>query len=344
MHAGELWESLASVTPNHEQVATERLVSSVERGESLEEERDPGRRRVLEDGRVEDEHWERRFLHRSRDEPAIIRRSEVTTVPEEVHTGETGESPLTVGPATAWEGAATYKSQRGVTTAMLEEALRYPTSGDDALERLLIGGVLMIFSVFVIPVFLVYGYLVRTLAAVAAGDEEPPSFEDWEELLVDGLKAFAIALVYGIVPVLLVLAVFVPVTAGLAVGGDGSRGVFAGAGILAALFLIAIALVVAYVVMAALATFAVEGRVGAAFDFRAVGEFATSGPYLVAIVLAIVIQIALGVAITAAVILTFGLALLVLIPLGAFINFWVYLVGVHLFGAAYREAMGEEAA
>lgn len=227
---------------------------------------------------------------------------------------------------------------------MLEEALRYPTAGDDALERLLIGGVLMIFSVFVIPVFLVYGYLVRAIAAVAAGEEEPPSFEGWEELLVDGIKAFAIAFVYGLVPFVLALAVFVPVTAGIAAGGDESRGVFAGAGVLGFLLLIVVAVLVAYVVMAALTNFAVEGRFGAAFDFGTVGEFATSGPYLVAIVLAIVVQIALGVAITAAVVLTFGLALLVLVPLGAFINFWVYLVAVHLFGAAYREAMGEPTA
>lgn len=226
---------------------------------------------------------------------------------------------------------------------MLEAALRYPTTGDDALERLLIGGVLMIFSVFVLPVFVVYGYLVRSVAAVADGDEEPPTFEGWEELLVDGIKAVAIALAYGIVPIVLALAVFVPVTAGVAVGGDGSSGLLAGAGILAFLLLMAVAILVAYVVMAALTNFAIEGRFGAAFDFGTIGQFATSGPYLVAIVLSIVIQIALGAVITVVTVLTFGLALLVLVPLGAFINFWLYLVGAHLFGSAYREAMGDAA-
>ena len=221
---------------------------------------------------------------------------------------------------------------------MLEAALRYPTSGEEWLERLMIGGVLSLLSVFVLPAFVVYGYLVRSLAAVAAGEESPPAFEDWEGLLVDGLKAFAVAFVYGLVPLVLAFAVFLPVSVGTAAVGEGTSGVLAGLGVLAFLLFVAVALVVAWVMMAALSTFAVEGRLGAAFELRSVGRFATSGPYVLAVVLAVVVQIALGVAVVAATVLTFGLALLLLIPLGAFLNFWTYLVTVYLFGAAYREA------
>lgn len=222
---------------------------------------------------------------------------------------------------------------------MLEAALRYPTSGEAGLERLFVGGVLVLLSVFVLPAFLVYGYLVRSLAAVAAGEEFPPAFDEWEQLFVDGVKAFVVALVYGIVPVVLAVSVFVPFSVVTSVDGNEPSGVLAGIGVLAFLLLVALAIAVAYVIMAALSNFAVEGRIGAAFDLRAVGRFATSGPYVLAIVLAIVVQVILGAAMTAAVVFTFGLALFVLIPLGAFINFWVYLVTVYLFGAAYREAM-----
>lgn len=227
---------------------------------------------------------------------------------------------------------------------MLEAALRYPTTGEKALERLLIGGVLVVLSVFVLPAFLVYGYLVRNLAAVAAGEEEPPAFDEWEELFVDGLKAFVVAFVYGVVPVVLAVAFFVPasVTVGT-VGGNGPSGVLAGLGVLAFLVFVVVAIVVAWVIMAALSNFAVEGRLGAAFELRTIGRLATSGPYVVAVVLAIVIQIALGVAFVAAIVFTLGLALFVLVPLGAFINFWVYLVTVYLFGTAYREATVEAA-
>jgi hypothetical protein len=224
---------------------------------------------------------------------------------------------------------------------MFEAALRYPTNGEKALERLLIGGVLVILSVFVLPIFVVYGYLVRSIAAVAAGEEEPPAWNDWAELFVDGLKAFVVGVAYAIVPFLLALLFFVPVSVGTAVGGDGNAGVLAGVSVLAFLVTVAIGMAVAYVVMAALTNFAVEGRFGAAFDLGAIGQFATSGPYLVAIVLGIGIQIALALLITIVTVLTFGLALLLLIPLGAFINFWLYLVGAHLFGAAHRAAMGD---
>ena len=223
---------------------------------------------------------------------------------------------------------------------MLEDALRYPTTGEKALERLLIGGVLIMLSVFVLPIFLVYGYLVRSLAAVAAGHEEPPAFDEWEELFVDGLKAFVVAFVYAIVPVVLVVAFFVPVSVSTAVGGNGPSGFLAGIGALAFLAAVFVGIAVAYVVMAALSNFAVEGRVGAAFDFGTVGRLATSEPYVIAIVLAIVVQVIVSAAIFAAVIFTLGLALLVLVPLGAFINFWTYLVTVYLFGVAYRRAMG----
>lgn len=222
---------------------------------------------------------------------------------------------------------------------MLEAALRYPTTGERALERLLVGGVLVLLSVFVLPAFLVYGYLVRSLAAVAGGDDEPPAFDDWAGLLVDGLKAAVVAVAYGIVPFAAAVAFFVPVSVGTAAGGNGSPGVLAGVGVLAVLLLVVVALVVAYVVMAALSTFAVEGRLAAAFDLRRVARFAASGPYLAAVLLAIAVQVLLGVATLAAVVFTFGLALLVLVPLGAFLQFWLYLVTVHLFGAAYREAM-----
>ena len=224
---------------------------------------------------------------------------------------------------------------------MLEEAFRYPTTGEDALERLLIGGVLSILSVLVLPAFLVYGYLVRCVAAVAAGEEVPPAFDDWEGLFVDGLKAFVIGVAYALVPFVLSLLVFVPFGVGAGTSGNGASGVLAGIGVLAFLVLAAVTLVVVYVFMAAITTFAVEGRLGAAFDVGAVGRLATSEPYVVAIVLAIVVQVVVGLVVTAAIVFTLGLALRLLFPLGAFVQFWTYLVTVYLFGAAYRDAIGE---
>ena len=227
---------------------------------------------------------------------------------------------------------------------MFEAAIRYPTTGDRAVERLLIGGVLVFLSFLIVPIVLVYGYLVRSLAAVADGEAEPPAFDDWAGLLVDGLKAILVAAAYAVVPFALVVSFLVPVSVVTSASAGDDPGVMAGLGAVAFLVIVVVTLAVAYVVMAALSRFAVEGRLRAAFELRAVGRLALSEPYVIAIVLAIAVQVLLGIVVAAAVLFTLGLALLPLVPLGAFIQFWLYLVVVHLFGSAYREAVVDGAA
>ncbi|PYZ03042.1 hypothetical protein C8039_12585 [Halogeometricum sp. wsp3] len=46
---------------------------------------------------------------------------------------------------------------------MLEEGISYPLDGDNALGRIVIGSLLIFGFIFVVPVFLLYGYLVRVL-------------------------------------------------------------------------------------------------------------------------------------------------------------------------------------
>jgi len=52
----------------------------------------------------------------------------------------------------------------------------------------------------------VYGHYVRELRSVIAGGDEPPEFEDWGDLLADGVKLFVVTLVY-VVPAVLVFLV-----------------------------------------------------------------------------------------------------------------------------------------
>jgi hypothetical protein len=92
---------------------------------------------------------------------------------------------------------------------MFEDALRYPYDEGDGLRSLVIGGLLTLLSVLVLPAILVSGYTLRVLREVDAGDEHLPAFDDWGAMLVDGLKAIAVALVYVLIPaVLLTVAVF----------------------------------------------------------------------------------------------------------------------------------------
>ncbi|MEF8856268.1 MAG: DUF4013 domain-containing protein, partial [Haloplanus sp.] len=84
----------------------------------------------------------------------------------------------------------------------------YPMNSDDWVKTVLIGGVLTLLSVFIVPAFLVYGYVLRVLRAGMAGEEEPPVFDDWGTLLREGVLAFVVVLVYQLIP-LLVMAVTV---------------------------------------------------------------------------------------------------------------------------------------
>jgi hypothetical protein len=153
---------------------------------------------------------------------------------------------------------------------MIEASLNYLRESDDAVVTLLIGGVLLLASPLLIPAFAVLGYVVRVLRRTADGDDEPPVFDAWGELLVDGLKAFVVAFVYSLLP----LGV-VAVAAGLSIGTLAvvPGGETAGVGtvvvglivLVAGLVSLLVSLVGLYVTPAALAAVADSGRVGDGF-------------------------------------------------------------------------------
>jgi hypothetical protein len=74
---------------------------------------------------------------------------------------------------------------------MISKSITYLRNSDEVAKTVLIGGVPSILSFLLIPAFIVSGYLVRVLQRTMAGNDEAPVFDDWEQLLIDGLKAFA---------------------------------------------------------------------------------------------------------------------------------------------------------
>ncbi len=103
---------------------------------------------------------------------------------------------------------------------MLEDGLSYPVRGD-WIGRIIIGGVLGFLSILLLPAFVIVGYLVRVLEQTIGGNEVPPEFTDWGDLLMKGLIGSVIILAYTVVPVV-VYAVVVAVVGGTggAIGGD----------------------------------------------------------------------------------------------------------------------------
>ncbi|MFC6724278.1 DUF4013 domain-containing protein, partial [Halobium palmae] len=115
---------------------------------------------------------------------------------------------------------------------MLTDSLDYLREGDDWVKTLLIGGVLGLLVVLVVPMFVVYGYLMRVLRIRMRGEETVPEFDDWGEMTVDGLKAFVVAFVYGVVPAILGAVFVVFGVLGLVGGGNADSGLLAGLGTL----------------------------------------------------------------------------------------------------------------
>ncbi|MDS0283192.1 DUF4013 domain-containing protein [Haloarcula onubensis] len=222
---------------------------------------------------------------------------------------------------------------------MLEDALQYPWTGEQKVETLAIGGILSLLGVFFVPMLFVYGYLVRVIRQVSSGDTDtPPAFDDWEELLVDGLVVFGISLVYFLVPsVILVsglLVWLVPVGVGIGVGGNGG-GALAAFGVLASMAFTILGLLTllaaSYLVPAAVAAYARTGQFASAFSPATLQTVGTDESYAVAWLLAVVIGF-LAQVVGGALTLTFVGA--VLVP---FVTFYGNVASAYAIGAGVAD-------
>lgn len=198
---------------------------------------------------------------------------------------------------------------------MLDSAIGFPRRGESTLKTLLIGGAFLLFGIFVFPTLFVYGYLMQVLRD-GGGDADPPSFGDWETLLVDGVKYYAVTFVYSIVPALLIVvfafAVGASVLAMGAAGSTGGSGVFVAVGFLVGIPVVGgLSLGAMYLMPAALALVARTGEVGAAFDLGTLKQVTFTSDYLVAFLLFLVIMV-VGSIVGAVLILAFLLGLLVI--------------------------------
>jgi len=142
------------------------------------------------------------------------------------------------------------------------DAVTYPMESDDWLKTILIGGILLPVTLSIIP----SGYLVRAIRANLDGKPEPPSFGDWGELFVDGLKLLIVYFIYMLIP--LVVMIFTVGTAVAALVSGGEAGAAAGMGTIAVglLVTIVLSLVFGYFAVVGVVNMAKEDQFGAAFD------------------------------------------------------------------------------
>lgn len=218
---------------------------------------------------------------------------------------------------------------------MFGDGISYPLDGEDAFRRIVIGGLLGFASPLVLPVVVLLGYLVRVLGGVARGEETPPAFEDWVGLFVDGLKATVVAVVYGVIPVALIVVSVIFAASGVAIG-EGFGAVLGSVGAVTGFATLAATALLYYLLPAALTNMAIEGSIGAAFDADRLRSVLLSVDYLIAWLLPFVIAVALNVATVA---LTLTIIGVIAVP---FVNFYAYLVIFFMFGTAFGNVVAAD--
>jgi hypothetical protein len=255
-----------------------------------------------------------------------------------------------------------------MTDVDVDDALRYPFRGGDALKRFAIGGgvpsalnvgwlvvglfsiVVPVLAVLYLPLFaaqlaigiVLTGYFLRVAAHTFEGGSDPPAFDDWGGLVREGLYGFLVVLAYQ-VPLVVVAGVglgfaFLSV-AGAGAVADGSSAAGGALGVVGLVVLLVVMLVgtvlslaMGYLAPISLVSYAEAGELGAAFDVDRVKPVALSAQY------AIPWLLAGGMYVAAASVVSFLTAILVgylLVPLLPLVYFYVGTVGMYMFAQAY---------
>ena len=213
----------------------------------------------------------------------------------------------------------------------------YPTKSDEWLKTVLIGGILTVFGFLLVPMLPVYGYIIRTLRHRLDGRPEPPSFNDWGSLFVDGLQAWIIGIIYLLIPF---------IVGGVTVGGSiaamatGSRaGSAAGMAGLVGGFAITfvLMLVFGYFAVVAVVNFAREDRFGAAFDVNTIRAVALDQDYAIPWGVSVVVFIVAGVIASVLNIIPF-----LRVVVGSFVFFYAQIVAAALWANGFAASLGAQ--
>lgn len=215
-----------------------------------------------------------------------------------------------------------------------EEAVRYPSTDDDWILTVFVGGVLTFFSFLLLPLLPVYGFLIRVLRA-GMNDDPPPSWSGWGELFVQRFVAFVIAFIYQLIP-LIVVAVSVGGSIAAFVSGSPESvgmGIASLLGGLSLAFLLTI--IFGYIGLIGLANYAREGRFGAAFDVGLIKRVGLNRTYAIHWIYGVVILIAASVV----------TSILGIIPflgiVGVFVIFYAMIAAGRVWGRGFAGALDE---
>ena len=186
--------------------------------------------------------------------------------------------------------------------------------------------------VFLIPEFILTGYMLEVAKATAKKNYKPIPWKDFGGLLKRGFGAMVIGIIYGILILLLGALFLGPAILQLIAGGLGATpdpALFISLGLgLIALLLVAIA--IGYFIPAAYVSYAVSGKFKEGFALRIIGKKALSGDYFVAVLIGSIYMVAIT--------LLFSLVFFLFPPLGAGISAFIGRVAFYtLVGEAWAK-------
>lgn len=217
----------------------------------------------------------------------------------------------------------------------IEDAISYPMQSDNWVVTVLIGGALGLFFWLLVPIFILQGYYANVIRTKLAGETEPPSFGDWGQLLIDGLKLFVIGIVYMLVPVLIggVLAVVG------ALLGSASEALGFLMFLLAFFVYLVLALAFGYFASVGIVNFVHEDDLSAAFDIGTIKSVgltkAYAIPWLVGIAIVFGISFVVGMV---GIIPILGFIIIIFVT--PFTNFFSYMIVFSLWAEGFMEAKG----
>lgn len=232
---------------------------------------------------------------------------------------------------------------------IIGDAFKYPVSN---WKRLLILGVIVLISQFSMEIIMGYGnvygllyfllipalvasililgYQLRTIRTSIMGENEPPEFNEWTKLFLDGLRLFITSLVYGIIPTIVLVVGFIM----LLVGSSGI-------GVIILLLGAVLFIIVGIISVMAISNMAYYDEIGAAFRFGEIRERIESIGWLRYILMLILLGIFyIILAVVAALVTMIPFAGLVLASL--IIYPFMYLFMYRAYGLIFRETLDEE--
>jgi hypothetical protein len=216
------------------------------------------------------------------------------------------------------------------------KAFTFVFEDDDWLVKVLIGigilvaGVVLFWLVIpaILAALLLSGYSLEITRRVIRGDAEVlPAWDDWGQLLIDGLQVVVIGIVYALPMIIVGFCVGAP----LQWMAEGSEGASAFFGLALSCFNFFWAIVLSLTLPAAIGKFAAEGELASAFRLGEVLGMVRDNltTYVITAVLVWVTGIISGLGLVFCLIGVF------------FTGVYTELVNGHLYGQAYLEATGQ---